>query len=460
MLPSLQPQGLAAWHSAFFPSKRSAFRRFSPSARPVATQLQRHGAAAVSAESAVAERMQHDDEEYTTSLRRRSLERTYNQPPPCGDAESDTKGRSQVVSTGSLERSYSISSDLDLESDLSQQSALSSVPCMPPVGKRRGRPPKLTTAAGMGPALAAEPKPPAVVSSDSANLASLDLSVTGSAKSPAPIGVKLPAAVSSGSPAAARAKPPAAASFNSSATQRAARRQPKSMSTWQRLGSKGSNLSAACLAAQRSERSKSHGRSRDKSDKSSDAQVGPAEAFVQTLQSRLDRLEAGRSSQSDRLGRYRGAASSSNLSRREEVQLSAIISLGKACEAAQTLLREQRGVEPSLWEVAQHMQLRSADTAKQRLRNAAMARVLLQRYNMRYVIKLAHLVARFRTGVEARDLVWPGVLGLREAIERFNPAKGCKFSTYSYHWIYQAMFEDIMVSSARNLDSYLRVPSS
>lgn len=42
------------------------------------------------------------------------------------------------------------------------------------------------------------------------------------------------------------------------------------------------------------------------------------------------------------------------------------------------------------------MQLRSADTAKQRLRNAAMARVLLQRYNMRYVIKLAHLVARFR----------------------------------------------------------------
>lgn len=62
--------------------------------------------------------------------------------------------------------------------------------------------------------------------------------------------------------------------------------------------------------------------------------------------------------------------------------------------------------------------------------------------------------------MEARDLVWPGVLGLREAIERFNPAKGCKFSTYSYHWIYQAMFEDIMVSSARNLDSYLRVPSS
>lgn len=62
----------------------------------------------------------------------------------------------------------------------------------------------------------------------------------------------------------------------------------------------------------------------------------------------------------------------------------------------QALLREQRGVEPSLGEVAQHMQLRSAETARQRLRNAAKARVLLQRYNMRYVIKLAHLVARFR----------------------------------------------------------------
>jgi RNA polymerase primary sigma factor len=37
------------------------------------------------------------------------------------------------------------------------------------------------------------------------------------------------------------------------------------------------------------------------------------------------------------------------------------------------------------------------------------------------------------------DLVNEGILGLMEAIKRFDPAKGCRFSTYATHWIKQSL---------------------
>lgn len=45
----------------------------------------------------------------------------------------------------------------------------------------------------------------------------------------------------------------------------------------------------------------------------------------------------------------------------------------------------------------------------------------------------------FDRGVPSDDLIQEGVLGLRRAIELYDPARGVAFSTYAAYWIRQAM---------------------
>lgn len=47
-----------------------------------------------------------------------------------------------------------------------------------------------------------------------------------------------------------------------------------------------------------------------------------------------------------------------------------------------------------------------------------------------------HVVSRFRNlGVPLEDLIQEGNLGLIEAVDRFDPARGCRFNTYALLWI-------------------------
>lgn len=65
------------------------------------------------------------------------------------------------------------------------------------------------------------------------------------------------------------------------------------------------------------------------------------------------------------------------------------------------------------------------------------ARKDLAEANLRLVISLAK---RYRgSGLPMSDLVQEGNLGLLEAVDKFDPEKGCRFSTYACWWIRQAM---------------------
>lgn len=57
--------------------------------------------------------------------------------------------------------------------------------------------------------------------------------------------------------------------------------------------------------------------------------------------------------------------------------------------------------------------------------------------NLRLVVKIAHDYSTF--GLPLSDLISEGNLGLMKAVERFDPAKGGKLSTYAAWWIKQSI---------------------
>jgi RNA polymerase primary sigma factor len=98
------------------------------------------------------------------------------------------------------------------------------------------------------------------------------------------------------------------------------------------------------------------------------------------------------------------------------------------------------GFQLYLREIARFPLLTPADEirlAKKIKRGDAVARALMVRSNLRLVVKIARDYSNY--GLPLLDLISEGNIGLMKAVERFDPKKGGKLSTYAAWWIKQSI---------------------